>query len=112
MKNGKFLLNKVFKINFTKWLMRHYIVIKVWIDFIFMIYTSCFVLKAQINYIWFLKKFKVSGFLFLHVMTFGTQCISNFDTMCVHCTMEAPNWPIALTPQLTFNHYWELGMVL
>ncbi len=54
----------------------------------------------------------MSGFLFLHVMTFGTQCISNFDTMCVHCTMEAPNWPIALTPQLTFNHYWELGMVL
>jgi hypothetical protein len=33
-------------------------------------YTSCFVLKAQINCMWFKKEFKVKGFLFLHVMTF------------------------------------------
>jgi hypothetical protein len=77
-----------------------------------MIYTSCFVLKAQINYIRFLKELKVNSFLFLHVMTFGILCISNFDTKCVHYTMETLGWPIALTTQLTFNHYWELGMVL
>jgi hypothetical protein len=44
-------------------------------------------------------------------MTFGTLCISNFDTKCVHYTMETLSWPITLTTQLTFNHYWELGMV-
>lgn len=44
-----------------------------------MIYTTCFVLKAQINYICFSKKFKVSKLL--RVIIFDFLCISNFNTI-------------------------------
>ncbi len=53
-----------------------------------MIYATCFVQKAQINYVWFLKESKVSKFL--HVTTFDNLCTSSFDTKCAHNTMEMP----------------------
>jgi hypothetical protein len=53
-----------------------------------MIYPIFFVLKPQINYMWFSKEFKVSEFL--HVMTFDTLGIFSFDTKFVHHTMETP----------------------
>jgi hypothetical protein len=63
MKNGKLLLTKALKIKFMKKLMYNYITIKTWINCKFMIYITCFVLKALINYMRFKKEYKVSAFL-------------------------------------------------
>jgi hypothetical protein len=52
------------------------------------LYSSCFVLKTQINYMWFKKEFKMSEFL--NIVIFDTQCTISFDTKCVHHTMGIP----------------------
>jgi hypothetical protein len=73
---------------FIKLLMYIYIKTQLWINFIFMVYIIGLIFKAQINWMWFLEEFKVSEIL--HVMTFDIICSFNFDTKCVHYTMETP----------------------
>ncbi len=51
----------------------NYIKTNIWINFIFMVYITCLVVKAQINYMWFLKEFKMSEIL----------CVSTFDIITV-----------------------------
>jgi hypothetical protein len=63
-----------------------YIKKQLWINSIFMVYTIDFIFKAQFNFMWFIKKIKMSEIL--HVTTFDTICTSNFDTKCLHHTME------------------------
>jgi hypothetical protein len=55
-------------------------------QFIFMVYIIGLILKSQINWMQFLEEFKASEILC--VTTFGTICTFNFDTKCVHSTME------------------------
>jgi hypothetical protein len=59
MKNEK---NVVKQSVLNKLLMYNYIKKKVWINYIFMVYITCFTFKPQINHMWFLK-FKVSEVL-------------------------------------------------
>jgi hypothetical protein len=86
MKNDIFLLNKMFKITIRKYLVYTYINTQLWIKFIFMVYIIGLIFEAQINLMWFLEEFKVSEIL--SVATFNTICTFNFDTKCLHRTME------------------------
>ncbi len=52
------------------------------------LHSSFFVLKAQINYMWFKKEFKMNEFL--NIVILDTQCTASFDTKCVHHTMGIP----------------------
>jgi hypothetical protein len=56
------------------------------INCIFMVYIICFIIMAKINYMWYLKEFKMSGILCVN--TFNIMCTSNFNTKCVHHTMK------------------------
>jgi hypothetical protein len=51
-----------------------------------MVYIICLIIMAKINYMWYLEEFKMSGILCVN--TFHIMCTSNFDTKCVHYTME------------------------
>jgi hypothetical protein len=53
-----------------------------------MVYIVGLVFKAQINLMQFLNEFKVSEILCF--ATFDTICTCNFDTKCLHRTMETP----------------------
>jgi hypothetical protein len=88
MKNGILLLNRVFKITFMKLLMYIYVKTRLGINFIFIEYIIDFILKTQINLMWFLKEFKVSEISY--VTTFDTTCTPSFNTKCVYHTMKTP----------------------
>jgi hypothetical protein len=53
MKNGKLLLNKVFEIFQIKLSVYNYITTNLWTNYIFIVYLTCFIFKAQTNYIIF-----------------------------------------------------------
>jgi hypothetical protein len=80
----------------------NYIKTNIWINYMFMVYITCFVVKAQINYIWSLEEFKMGEILW--VSTFDIMCTSNFNTKCIHCTMEIPNFE--LVPWRHFQKVW------
>jgi len=95
MKNGKLLLNKVIQIFFIKLLEYSYIKTNIWIyNFIFSVYITCFIVKAQINYMLSLKEFKMREILC--VSTFDIICSSNFNIKCVHHTMKIHKTPICV----------------
>jgi len=52
------------------------------INCIFMGLITCFMFEAQINYMWFQKKFKV--YEILHVTNFYVICSPNFSLKCLH----------------------------
>ncbi len=68
--------------------MCNYIKTNIWINYIFMVYITCLIVKAQINYMWSFEEFKMSEIVCLS--TFDI-CISNFDTKC---TLYHGNTPI------------------
>jgi hypothetical protein len=86
MKNNKLLLNNVFNHFLIKLLVYNYIKTSIWINCIFMVYIIFLIVKAQINYIWYLKEFKMSEILCVN--TFDIIFTSNFNTKCAHYTIE------------------------
>jgi hypothetical protein len=68
-KTINFVIKKMFKIDFIKLWVYNCLKEKIWINGIFMVYTTCFTFRAQINHMWFLKEFKVSEFCVL-IITF------------------------------------------
>jgi hypothetical protein len=75
-----------------------------------MFYITCLIFKTQINHIRFLEEFKMNEILC--VTTFNIICIPNFDTKCVHYTMETQNMYVEVLnfhkPNLTFHKTFML----